>query len=69
MSVQAMIKSSADIEGGISCETFVTLRHILRAFSDCIKYLLDENNFRCLLPRKLNNDPTEKTVGYESFQE
>ena len=44
---------------GISQETFFTLSHALRAFSECIKILLVEEKFLHVLPGRMNNDPIE----------
>ena len=45
------VKGIKAIEGLLSIEKFTTLGHTLRAISDCIKHLLDEKGFSCLLPR------------------
>ena len=45
--------------GGPSEETFLTLSHTLRSFSDLITYLLDKKGFKYVLCGRVNNDPIE----------
>jgi len=45
--------------GGPSEETFFTLSHTLRAFSELIPYLLEKKNFKYILTGQVNNDLIE----------
>ena len=53
--------------GGLSSDTFFTLSHTLRAYSDIICYLLDEKKFYFVLPGNINNDRIEIYFSYMRY--